>query len=180
MRRPYQILLPLLSLFLVRVDLTDLSPLVLNVRLVRLLDGDTAEVKYRGQSLTVRFSGVDAPELGQPFLSGEGDAGEKSAQCTREIFDKQKDLKLRIFGQDIYGRILGDISGLNLKLVRKGCSSLYPYASFASRREKWKFIHALNQAKKQKLGIWKSGGFQSPKLWRKKSKKTSKRNAGQR
>lgn len=173
MRRPYQIFLPLLSLFLVRVDLTDLFPLVLNVRLVRLLDGDTAVVGLGKQTLTVRFSGVDAPELGQPFLSGKGDAGEQSAECVRKILNKQKDLKLRVFGLDIYRRILGDLSGLNFKIVRSGCTSLYPYASFASRREKWKFIHALNQAKKQKLGIWKSGGFLNPKLWR---KRFSKRN----
>ena len=171
MRRPYQILLPLLSLFLVRVDLTDLYPMVLNVQLVRLLDGDTAVVKYGRQFITVRFSGVDAPELGQPFLLGEGDAGVSSAACARKILNKQKELKLQIFGQDMYKRILGDLSGLNLQLVQKGCVGLYPHANFSSKREKWKFIHALNQAKKRKLGIWRSGGFQSPKLWRKKSSK---------
>lgn len=171
MRRPYQILLPLLSLFLVRVDLTDLFPLTLNVQLVRFLDGDTAVVKHGGQLITVRFSGVDAPEKGQPFLSGDGDAGVSSTKCVREILDKQKDLKLQIYGQDMYKRILGDLSGLNLMSVRKGCVALYPHARFSSKREKWQFIHALAQAKKQKLGIWKKGGFQTPKLWRKKSSK---------
>lgn len=176
MRRPYQILLPLLSLFLVRVDLTDLWPLHLTVQLIRLIDADTALVQGPSGPLTVRFSGVDAPEKNQPFADGKGDAGEAATECALNILGEQKSFNLSIFGQDIYGRILGDLEGLNFKLIEKGCTTLYPHATFSSVKEKWRFIHALRRAKKAKRGLWARGGYLQPKLWR----KLSKRNARQR
>lgn len=175
MRRPYQILLPLLSLFLVRVDLTDLWPLHLTVQLIHLLDADTAQVQGPSGRLTVRFSGLDAPERKQPFLDARGDAGLAATICARNSIGKQKRFKLLIFGQDIYGRILGDLEGLNLKLIKEGCTTLYPHATFSSVKEKWRYIHALREAKKAKRGLWARGGYMQPKLWRKLSKRNARR-----
>jgi endonuclease YncB( thermonuclease family) len=179
MRRPYQILLPLLSLFLVRVDLTDLWPLHLTVQLIHLLDADTALVQGPSGPLTVRFSGVDAPEKKQPFARLPGDAGEAATECARKSIGKQKIFKLLIFGQDIYGRILGDLEGLNFKLIKHGCTTLYPHATFSSVKEKWRFIHALRKAKEARRGLWARGGYMQPKLWRKFSKRSARRRSRQ-
>ena len=83
MRRPYQILLPLLSLFFVRVDLTDLFPLQLAVKVLKVYDGDTVSVQYGNHIWKVRLAKIDAPEKGQPFLSDKKDAGRWSQQCLR-------------------------------------------------------------------------------------------------
>jgi endonuclease YncB( thermonuclease family) len=173
MRHPYQILLPLLSLFFCRVDLTDLFPLRYEVKLVEVLDGDTVIVQKDGYLWRIRLSKIDAPEKGQPFIKG-GDAGEMSTKCLRHTLGKRK-LTLEIEKFDIYRRILGDI-GVNLDLVARGCAPLYPYAKFNSKGEKARYLRAQSRAKRLRLGLWAHGGFRQPKLWR----KTSKRSAGRR
>jgi endonuclease YncB( thermonuclease family) len=180
MKRIYQILLPLLSLFLVRVELTDLFPLTLDVPLLRMIDADTMLVKYGNTKEKLRLSRIDAPEKGQPFLDGKGDAGKKAMECAKP-FLRQKNYQLRVEKRDIYGRLLGDLGDLSFKLVEAGCVGLYPHAIFTSQSEKLKYIRALQRARHQGLGVWKFGGYLQPKIWRKKfSKRVSHRPKHQR
>lgn len=175
MRRIYQILLPLLSLFLVRVDLTDLFPLTYEVRLLHLLDADTALVALGSKQLKVRFSKIDAPEMGQPFMDGQGDAGSTSRNCASKVIGTQKKFRLRIYKQDIYKRILGELDELSFHFIQRGCVSLYPHAEFASRAEKFKYLRAQQRARSEGLGVWGRGGYLQPKVWRKLAKRRSAR-----
>lgn len=170
MLRPYQILLPLFSLFLTRVDLTDLVPLTYNVKLISLLDGDTAIVSLGSRHLRVRFSKLDAPERGQPFLDGSGDAGLASLNCAKKVMQNQKDFVLHIYKQDIYGRLLGDLDNLSLNLIKAGCVALYPYAQFSSQSEKWIYLRAYSESRRKKRGLWNRGGYRQPMLWRKQKR----------
>lgn len=170
MRPTYQILLPLFSLFLVRVDLTDLWPLELKVRLVKVLDGDTLLIEREGHQDKLRLSKIDAPEKGQPFLNSRRDAGLESKKCLMGPLGRRAQFFIQIEKRDIYGRLLGDLEGLSLKLVEAGCTGLYPHAVFANRQEKYRYLRALEKAQRERKGIWKFGGFLRPKLWRKKFK----------
>lgn len=170
MGRHYQILLPLFSLFLQRVDLTDLYPLKLTVKVLKIYDGDTVLVGYRRQKLKVRLSKLDAPE------SGQGRAGSFSKACLAKLLPLGSETSLSIYKQDIYGRLLGDLSDVSLKLIQAGCVSLYPHAEFQSMREKYFYLRELQKAKDERRGLWASGGFQRPKEWR----KLNKRNVHQR
>lgn len=174
MGRPYQILLPLFSLFLVRVDLTDLYPLYLPVKVLKVYDGDTVLVQYQRHNLRVRLSKIDAPEMGQPFFRG-GDAGAFSKNCLLRFLSVGETKELEIHGMDIYRRTLGDLSGLNLKLIAEGCSGLYPHATFASEKEKYRYLMALQEAKRLKKGIWNLSGYMQPKNWRKIKKRNERR-----
>lgn len=167
----YQIFVPLLSLFLVRVDLTDIWTLRIPVRLEKVIDGDTVHVKSGNRILKVRISRIDTPEKGQPFLGhkGGGDAGMLAMDCFLRTIHGQKDFVLLMEKIDVYGRVLGELEGLSLKLVRNGCTGLYPYAEFSSRNEKSEFLRALSEARTMKRGLWSVGGYQLPKIWRKKS-----------
>ncbi len=169
----YQILLPLLSLFFCRVDLTDLIPLRYEVEIKEILDGDTLVVKKGSYTWKVRLSKIDAPELGQAFLSG-GDAGKKSTECLRRTLKKHH-LILEIEHFDMYRRILGDMGELTLDLVESGCAPLYPYSRFKSRKEKGVFLRALKKARHLRKGLWAHGGFRRPNLWRKTSKRSAVR-----
>lgn len=169
MGRPYQILMPLLSLFLVRVDLTDLFPLKIPVKVLKVYDGDTVLVGHGSLQMKVRFAKIDSPEKGQPFFGSNMDAGAYSKKCLEKII--KRDLILSIDKEDIYGRILGDLDGLSLKLIKNGCTTLYPHATFSSRAEKREFLSALKKAKASRRGLWQYGGFRQPKLWRKISKR---------
>lgn len=177
MRRPYQILLPLFSLFLVRVDLTDISPLQLPVDIIKVYDGDTLLVSHGNWQFKVRLTPIDAPEKGQPFWLHDGDAGSASRQCLMKLLSQN--LKLSIFGFDIYGRILGDLSGLSLKLIQQGCATLYPYAVYRSQAEKFFYYRELFKARKLRKGLWALGGYEQPKAWRKKNR-SRMRNANRR
>jgi endonuclease YncB( thermonuclease family) len=178
MHRPYQIIIPLLSLFLVRVDLTDLIPLKMRVNILHVYDGDTLLIQRGSFKQKLRLVPIDSPELGQLTLGWPVvDAGSYSGECLKKMLSSTGVLEVR--GHDIYGRILGDIDGVSLKLIRAGCSTLYPYATFNSRAEKAQFFRALFQAKKQRRGLWARGGFIKPMAWRKKNKKINTQSAHQ-
>lgn len=168
MRGPYQILLPLLSLFLVRVDLTDLVPIRMEVEILKVYDGDTVLVKKGSFEYKVRLSRIDAPEKGQPFLAKNGDAGAWSKKCLSDLLNPVGELE--IYGIDIYGRILGDIDQVSFLLVEKGCVSLYPHAKFKNQSEKYLYLRSLNEAKNRKRNLWAFGGIEQPKAWRSKNK----------
>jgi endonuclease YncB( thermonuclease family) len=168
MRGPYQILWPLLSLFLVRVDLTDLIPLTMEVDILKVYDGDTVLVAKGSFRQKVRLTPIDAPEKGQPFLNGAGDAGEFARRCLSQKISSRAELK--IYGLDIYGRILGDLDDLSFRLIEGGCCALYPQATFSSRQEKIHYAKAWLKARKLRRGVWALGGFEQPKAWRKKNR----------
>ena len=176
MGRPYQILLPLFSLFLQRVDLTDMWPLRFEVKVLKIYDGDTVQVRYKRQTLKVRLSKLDAPESGQPYLKGSGDAGKESKKCLERLLPVGTRAELTIEKQDIYGRLLGDIDDVSLKLIQNGCATLYPHVQFHSQKEKMFYLRELLKAKKLKRGLWAGSGIRRPKDWR----KISKRNGHQR
>jgi endonuclease YncB( thermonuclease family) len=166
MRGPYQILWPLLSLFLVRVDLTDLFPLTMTVDILEVYDGDTVLIGKGSFRQKVRITTIDAPEKGQPFLLGKGDAGDFSRSCLLQKLSSKGELTIK--GHDMYGRILGDINEVSFELIKEGCSALYPHATFSSRQEKIRYAQAWLKARKLRRGVWAFGGFEQPKAWRKK------------
>ncbi|WP_408095451.1 thermonuclease family protein [Peredibacter sp. HCB2-198] len=167
MGRHYQILLPLFSLFLQRVDLTDLFPLELTVKVLKVYDGDTVLVGYKRQKLKVRLSKLDAPEFGQ------GKAGRFSRGCLAKLLPIGTSTQLTIYKQDIYRRLLGDLNHVSLKLIQEGCVSLYPHAEFESMEEKYFYLRELQKAKNERRGLWAHGGFQRPKDWRKFNKRNA-------
>ncbi len=173
MLHPYQILIPLLSLFWVRVDLTDLYPLELPVQLVEIMDGDTLTVRSGGMTIKVRLSKIDAPEMNQPFHGSRMNAGKFSRSCLKKLTPLAG--ILTISGFDMYQRSLGDFAGVNLKMISAGCSGLYPHANFSSLAEKNLFLKALIRAKKERRGVWARGGYVLPKKWRKISKRSGHR-----
>lgn len=171
MKLHYQILLPLLSLFWVRVDLTDLFPLKYEVKVVEIHDGDTLTVKSGRTTMKVRLSRIDAPELHQNFHLSKLSAGIFSRDCLKRLLPQKTEL--RIDGFDMYHRTLGDVSGINFEAVKNGCTGIYPHARFESVSEKWEFLRALNEARAKHLGVWAFGGYMVPKKWRKLSKRNA-------
>ncbi len=167
----YQILIPLLSLFLVRVDLTDLFPLNLRVQILEVIDGDTVLLRYRHQRLRLRLALIDAPELEQPYLSGSSGAGLLARRCLFSELSGKNEFVASLSSRDLYGRYLGDINGVSFRLVRAGCAVIYPNAVFSSRSEKFRFLRALAEARGAKRGLWKFGGIAQPKKWRRSSKR---------
>jgi endonuclease YncB( thermonuclease family) len=146
MARTYHFIIPLLSIFLVRVDLTDLYPLHLEASELQVLDGDTVRVKLGGSWQKVRLQFIDAPELGQDVV------GEKSANCLKKNLSFPWIIK--VDGFDLYGRILGDVNGVSIHLIQEGCAYLYTYARFHHLRQKGDYLRAQDHARRLKRGLW--------------------------
>lgn len=91
-------------------------------RVIRILDGDTIEVLVDRRPVRVRLYGVDCPERGQAF-------GTAARRFTSELcFGKE--VTLRSYGNDRYGRLLAEVilpdgRVLNHELVRAGLAWWY-------------------------------------------------------
>lgn len=165
MRPIYQILPPLLSLFLVRVDLTDLFPIKIEVQILKVIDGDTVLVSSGSQNFPLRLLKLDAPEKKQYFLNRSESAGEFSRKCLMKLLNKSS-YEASLYKIDIYGRVLGEVDDLSFKMIQNGCAYLYPQTVFKSRAEKSLYLRAYKEARRKKLGLWGRGAVLAPKVWR--------------
>jgi micrococcal nuclease len=93
-----------------------------SARVVGITDGDTIHALVNDNHLLrVRLRNIDAPEKGQPF----GQAAKEN--LSQYIFGR--DVELRVFGTDRYGRLLAvimlDGADINLQQVRDGFAWVY-------------------------------------------------------
>lgn len=178
MHRIYQILLPLLGLFFTRVELTEFGYPRVNVYEIRVLDGDTVDIRTDIFKERVRFLKVDAPELKQNYLNGQKGAGKFSKRCLENIL-KKRPLSFEGIKRDMYGRLLGEIfieeKSVSFEMIQQGCTTIYPLAVFSSKKEKGIYIRAMIFAQRRRVGIWKNGGVLSPYHYRKFSTRISRR-----
>ena len=91
-------------------------------RIVRIVDGDTADIASACRRFRVRFSGVDAPELGTT-------AGDRARDWARSTFENQA-VTWSAVGVDVYGRFLGllqlpDGTSVNQEIIRQGYARPY-------------------------------------------------------
>jgi micrococcal nuclease len=129
-------------------------------RVVRVIDGDSIEVMHEGRAEQVRLSGIDCPEMGQPF-------GKRAKQFTSQLaFGKE--VAVKVAGYDRYDRTLGEITlsdgkSLNRELVRAGYAWWYRrYAPTDKVLEKLE-----NEAREAKRGLWADPNPVPPWGWRK-------------
>ena len=91
-------------------------------RIERVIDGDTADIASACRRFRVRFSGVDAPELGRP-------EGDRARDWVRTTFEDRA-VRWSAVGVDVYGRLLGDLqladgTSVNQEIIRQGYARPY-------------------------------------------------------
>ncbi|MGN2498866.1 thermonuclease family protein [Serratia nevei] len=133
-------------------------------RVIRVLDGDTIEIKTLPEKLPVyevpvriRLLNIDAPEKGQPFgrWSTEQLKSMVAGKAVTVIYDET----------DRYGRVLGRITvngyDVNRAMVRVGAAWVY---------ERYNMDKDLNsvqhEAQLQKRGLWVEKNPMPPWVWR--------------
>ncbi len=113
-------------------------------------DGDTCRVKFRDETIKIRFAGIDAPEIGQV----EGNSSKEFLES--KILKKTIDLDCQ--GKS-YDRLVCQVylegADINEEMVRQGYA--LDYAAFS----KGKYKVLMEAAKRNKIGIWRSL-FKSP------------------
>lgn len=129
--------LSILVLTLISLPVASASPVALSVvegTVTKVSDGDTVKVKTADQTvLTIRMSGMDAPELHLPTI-GKGIVkqeyfGEAAAEQLNLLIPVGTQVTVLSYGKDRYDRTLARIfrgeMDVNLEMVRLGWGAIY-------------------------------------------------------
>lgn len=126
-------------------------------------DGDTLKL---ADGRTVRLQGIDAPEISQPY-------GIESRDLLRKLIRKKK-IRIASHGKDRYGRIVGEIyvgkKSVNHSMVSRGAA--WWFRSFAPTDNQLRRLE--DDARKHKVGLWRSPNVVAPWDWRKSRDNRSK------
>lgn len=160
LKRLYSVLV-LLLLVLVVSCAAPSAPVV-----TRVIDGDTIEVGISGTLYTVRYIGIDTPELDdeRPELSA---LAQEAARYNRQLVEGQEiRLEKDVSETDQYGRLLryvyiGD-TFVNAELVRLGLAWAKAYPP--DTKYQAIFDEAESEAMLAKIGIWQEEGEPLPLL----------------
>ncbi|MEK6221461.1 MAG: thermonuclease family protein, partial [Chloroflexota bacterium] len=123
---------------------------------VRVIDGDTAEIKVGLLTYTVRYIGIDTPETKKEGVSVQPWGPEATAR-NRELVSGKRVTLIRDpknDDQDIYGRLLRyiivDETFVNYQLVREGFAFLYISGHTCGPF----FFDAYEAAQAEKVGLF--------------------------
>ena len=121
-------------------------------RCVGVTDGDTVKVLTADQQLLrIRLAWIDSPEMGQAF-------GYRAKHAMSElVFDK--DVELRVYGLDKYGRTLATVfvdgKDVCLEEARLGYAWVYQhYIGQAPTDIQTSYQQAEIEARAQQRGLW--------------------------
>ena len=118
---------------------------------IRIVDGDTVIISYKGEITSVRLIGIDTPEPNEVY-------GKESTSFIQNLlYGESVYLKFDAERTDIYGRMLAYLyrapDGLfvNLEIVRQGYGRIETRFSF----DKFDLFHNYNErAKFKEKGLW--------------------------
>jgi micrococcal nuclease len=125
---------------------------------MRVIDGDTVEVRYRGRNLDVRLIGIDTPETvapGQPVECG----GLAASRFTERHLDGERvGLEFDAERLDQYGRTLAYVwlgdRLFNRTLVAKGYAQVSTFPPNVKYVEV--FLAAQRRAREANVGMWRT------------------------
>jgi micrococcal nuclease len=152
--RPF--LWPLVLLALTAVA-TGAQPSTLEGAVERVVDGDTIQVRVDGRVETVRYIGVNTPELRHP-LRGAEPGGREAWTVNRELVaGKHVRLEMDAQARDRYGRLLAyvwvDGVMVNAELVRRGYAQVMTVPP--NVRYQRLFLALQREARQSGRGLWR-------------------------
>ena len=149
---------PLLALLLAgSASLAADAPKALVGRVVSIVDGDTIKVRIGDRTETVRYIGMNAPELHHP-TKGEELGGREAGEANRKLVQGQTlRLELDVQERDRYGRLLayvyfGDMM-INAELVAQGYAQVMTIPPNVRHQEL--FLKLQREARLLQLGLWR-------------------------
>jgi len=154
MKRVYR-LIPLLILFLLALPTISFAG---QFKVIRVVDGDTIVVDYKGKYEKVRLLCVNTPESVHPDKKQNTFMGKVASDYTKESLEgKYVGLQFEGPFRGRYGRLLAyvfvDGVDFNLELVREGLSPYYTKYGLSQKYHK-EFREAERHARNHKLNIW--------------------------
>ena len=144
-------------LFLLSLSLLCHAEYFENLKIKRVVDGDTVHAFYDDDIFKIRLTEIDAPERDQPF-------GKASTEYLKSLL-KEGRVDVDISGTDKYGRKLGRLywhgKDINREMVSAGYAWVYDkYVTDTS------FYQDQDTAKKSNKGLWEDSASLEPWKWR--------------
>jgi endonuclease YncB( thermonuclease family) len=167
--KPVALLLPLSILTAPRLAAAEFSAVV-----ARVHDGDTLTVLNGEQSIRIRLSGIDSPEMNQPF--GD-DARNFTAELALGTTVTVIEEKIDRYGRLVAWVVLADGRNLNHEIVAAGFAWRYRPLSPGNR-----ILRELeSDASRNGRGLWAAADATPPWEWRKQplhSMRSARRDIG--
>ena len=143
--------------FLVFLSFDASSEFIQDLKVEKIIDGDTVYASLEGKTYKLRLTEIDAPERDQPF-------GRQSKVFLRELL-KDGEFDADISGKDQYGRYLARLYDngvdINRKMVNEGMAWVYDF--YVTDKT---FYKNQQSAQKEKKGIWSKRFPAPPWEWR--------------
>ena len=132
-----------------------------NLKISKVVDGDTVYAEHNGTLYKIRLTEIDAPERDQ--LMGS----ESTAYLSNLLADGLIDAELE--GKDAYGRDLGRIydNGKDINRLMVSSGMAWVYDDYVTDKS---FYDDQQIAQNKALGVWSNPNPQSPWDWRKNKK----------
>lgn len=132
---------------------------------VKVLDGDSMQVKRDGRIHEIRLYGIDAPEYRQPYSN-------KAKQYVRRLVLRQP-VTVEKMDVDRYGRIVALVfvrdKLVNREMVRSGLAWQYP--RYCRRQPLCGELAELEEeARRQRRGLWRDPDPVSPWEWKRRER----------
>jgi len=135
------------------------AALAANATVVRIVDGDTIDVKVGGNRERVRLIGIDTPETKKPNTPVQC-FGPEATKFTSSLLPTGARLHLErdVVARDDYGRLLayiylaGDGTFVNLKIIRQGYAR--PLTIPPNVAHTGQFVEAARAAAADNIGLW--------------------------
>jgi endonuclease YncB( thermonuclease family) len=157
-----------IRLLLLALTLQSSTPAIAEIlarRIVGVSDGDTVTLlDTQKRQYKIRLSGIDAPEKKMPF-------GQRAKEHLSDlVFDKLVQIETEKL--DRYGRTLGKIvfnnRDVNLAMIQAGFAWHYKkYQNEQSASDRVLYAHTEEQARQQRVGLWRDPQLVPPWEWRK-------------
>ena len=133
---------------------------------VKIVDGDSIQVRHQGRSIRVRLWGIDTPEWRQPFSKAAKKYTAKLVGNT-EVTLEEKDW-------DDYGRMVALVTTddnrlLNEELLKAGLAWVHIYYCKEAICDKWYGYD--KPARKRQIGLWYDKEPVPPWVWKRKKRK---------
>ena len=143
--------------FLVFLSFDASSEFIQDLKVEKIIDGDTVYASLEGKTYKLRLTEIDAPERDQPF-------GRQSKVFLRELL-KDGEFDADISGKDQYGRYLARLYDngvdINRKMVNEGMAWVYDF--YVTDQT---FYKNQQSAQQEKKGIWSKRFPAPPWEWR--------------
>ena len=140
----------IIFIFLLFLSFQGSCDFIKDLKVEKIIDGDTVYATLEGRTYKLRLAEIDAPERDQPF-------GRQSKVFLRNLLNDGK-FDADISSQDRYGRYLARLYDngvdVNRKMVSEGMA--WVYDSYVTDKT---FYQNQQEAQKQKKGLQAHGHF---------------------